>query len=416
MTVGPAERYRLDEVLGQGGAARVHRAHDTVLGRDVAVKVLLEVSMRGSSATGESAGIARARFVTEARTVASLNHPHLVALLDAGFDGEHPFLVMQLVDGPTLAALVAATPGGTDARRVATIGSQVADALAYTHARGVVHRDVKPANILVADPHGPDIRAALADFGIARLLTIDEDATRHTVTGLAIGTAAYLAPEQVRGETVTPAADVYALGLVLLEALTGRRTYPGPPIEAAVARLSSSPDIPGHLGMDWRDLLAAMTRTEPTGRPTAAEVKAQLDALSRSRSVPPTTSLPITAATPLPSSAISAKPLPVAAAGNHGRSRPWLTLAAAAVLLVAGIGATQLGGTDSGSSPAPVSETPDHPATSDTANVAVASSSPSATPSGAQQAPAVTTSKGPPKHPRKPKKVKAHGTHGKKGR
>ncbi len=250
------ERYRLEARLGSGGTADVHRATDTTLQRPVAVKLLRDVAGDASD---------RARFVAEARTLASLSHRNLVMVLDAGIGDEddRPFLVMELVEGRALSD--ALREGPLPAREVARIGAEVAAGLAFAHERGVVHRDVKPGNVLLSD----DGRVKLADFGIARLIG---DTVRHTRTGTAIGTAAYLAPEQVRGEDVTGCADVYALGLVLLEALTGTRAFPGSATEAALARLHRDPDVPDDLPAGWSALLRAMTAADPAARPTTAEV------------------------------------------------------------------------------------------------------------------------------------------------
>ncbi len=250
------ERYRLEARLGSGGTADVHRATDTTLQRPVAVKLLRDVAGDASD---------RARFVAEARTLASLSHRNLVMVLDAGIGDEddRPFLVMELVEGRALSD--ALRQGPLPAREVARIGAEVAAGLAFAHERGVVHRDVKPGNVLLSD----DGRVKLADFGIARLIG---DTVRHTRTGTAIGTAAYLAPEQVRGEDVTGCADVYALGLVLLEALTGTRAFPGSATEAALARLHRDPDVPDELPAGWSALLRAMTAADPAARPTTAEV------------------------------------------------------------------------------------------------------------------------------------------------
>jgi hypothetical protein len=155
---------------------------------------------------------------------------------------------------------------------MARVGEQVAGALAYVHSLGIVHRDVKPSNVLVNTEGG----AFLSDFGIARLV----DGTRMTQSGLMIGTAAFLSPEQVRGQTAGPAADVYALGLVLLEGLTGRREYPGTPVESAVARLSRAPRVPPELGSSWVDLLTEMTAEDADARPDAEATVARLTALA----------------------------------------------------------------------------------------------------------------------------------------
>lgn len=251
------DRYALDEVIGRGGMADVYRATDRLLLRPVAVKVLREVTDQGE----------RDRFVAEARTLASLNHPGLITLLDAGILADRPYLVMELVTGPTLSACIAEEPLSPD--RVQDIGHQLARALAYAHDRGVVHRDVKPSNVLLCD----DDRALLADFGIARLVGAVE---HYTKTGSAVGSPAYLAPEQVAGEEVGPAADVFSLGLVLLEALTGVRAYTGSAIEAAVARLHAAPAISGELPATWRSLVSRMTQREPERRPTADEVASEL--------------------------------------------------------------------------------------------------------------------------------------------
>lgn len=269
-------RYALGEGIGRGGMADVYRATDRVLSREVAVKVLRDRAEDTNT---------RERFTAEARTLARLSHTGLVMILDAGIDAEQPYLVMQLVEGSTLAALIAEGP--VAASEAARIGTQVAAALAYAHAHGVIHRDVKPGNVLL----GTDGQVKLADFGIARLIG---DTMRHTNTGQAIGTPAYLAPEQVRGHEITPAADVYALGLVLLEMLTGERAYPGAPVEAAIARLSAPPPIPGELSQGWRSLLAEATALEPADRPDAATVAERLRVLTAPAPLlEPTMPLPI---------------------------------------------------------------------------------------------------------------------------
>jgi serine/threonine protein kinase len=267
------DRYELGMRIGRGGMADVYQAHDRMLERDVAVKLLRDVS--GSDTD-------RARFAAEARVLAGLAHPNLVTVLDAAMDDDRPYLVMQLVRGPSLSQV--SRDDVLDPERVRVIGAQIADALAYVHAQDVVHRDLKPGNILLAE----DDVALLADFGIARLLS---SAARHTATGTAIGTAAYLSPEQVRGEDVTPATDVWSLGLVLLETLTGERAYRGAPTEAALARLASAPDIPDTVPTAWRDLLASMTTIQPDERPDPRAVASTL----RTLDVAPDSTRPLTA-------------------------------------------------------------------------------------------------------------------------
>lgn len=247
-------RYRFIERLGAGGMAEVWLAEDIRLEREVAVKVLRE----------RDEGLAR-RLRRESRVLAGLSHPAVVAVLDAGEVDGRPFVVLERVRGETLAELLlrdgALAPG-----QVASLGAELADGLAHAHALGVVHRDVKPSNILV-DEHG---RARLVDFGIART----DDATHLTGTGLSVGTAAYLAPEQLEApDQVGPPADVYALGLVLAEALSGRRVFPGPAPAAALARLRADPPLPV-VGDAWSHLLHVMTRRDPSSRPTASAVAA----------------------------------------------------------------------------------------------------------------------------------------------
>ncbi|WP_053734879.1 serine/threonine-protein kinase [Nocardia sp. NRRL S-836] len=245
------ERYELDDLLGAGGMAEVRRAWDTRLHRHVAVKLF-----RAGSDVADAA-----RFENEIKTLAALSHPGLVQVHDAGTTAGTPFVVLQMVDGQTLFERIANGPLEVD--EVRRLGAELADALAYVHAKGVMHRDIKPSNILL----DRDGNAHLADFGLATLV----DATRLTRPDQLVGTAAYLSPEQVRGEKLTCAVDVYALGLVLLECLTGRREYQGSEVEAAVARLHRRPDIPRGLPADLKRLLTLMTSLSPRRRPDAAE-------------------------------------------------------------------------------------------------------------------------------------------------
>lgn len=313
-----ADRYVLGDLLGRGGMADVYRATDRVLGRSVAVKLLRDVAATPAE---------RERFTAEARMLARLSHPALVTVLDAGTEGERPYLVMQLVDGPSLAECCAGVALALS--RVAAIGRQVADALAYAHAADVVHRDVKPGNVLL----GRDGRVWLADFGIARLVG---DTAHLTRTGLTLGSPAYLSPEQVRGTEVTPAADVYSLGLVLLEALTGRRAYEGNPTEAALARLSTPPAVPADLDEGWRALLSSMTALEPGDRPSARDVAASVRRLE-SGEVPDPASTQV-----LPTVE------PTSTRHSVASRRRWLALVGALALVVGVLMAVLLGGRPEG--------------------------------------------------------------------
>ncbi|MFE5188813.1 protein kinase [Streptomyces sp. NPDC056628] len=231
--------------------ADVYEGVDTRLRRSVAVKVFRP----GPDPQTED------RLTAEAVLLARLQHPGLVTVYDAGRHDDRTYLVMQLIKGPTLRSLLEC--GALPERRVVDVGAALARVLAYVHQAGVVHRDVKPSNILLdaaGDPH-------LADFGIARLA----DATRHTAPDVLIGTAAYLAPEQVEGRRIGPAADVYALGLVLLECLKGELEYQGTPLEATVARLHRPPEVPTWLPPELAALLRAMTAQDPEARPDAEQ-------------------------------------------------------------------------------------------------------------------------------------------------
>ncbi|TDN45394.1 serine/threonine protein kinase [Curtobacterium flaccumfaciens] len=256
-------RYRVTGTLGHGGMASVYRAVDEQLGREVAVKVF----RIGPVDHGE-----RARAEAEIQTLAGLRSPALVTLYDAALDDADgdSYLVMELVPGSDLATRL--REGPLDPSTTARVGAQVADGLAAVHAQGIVHRDVKPANVLL-ESDGTHVK--LADFGIALL----RDAARVTGTGTVMGTAAYLAPEQVTAQDISGKADVYSLGLVLLECLTGRRPFPGNAVESATARLTRGPEIDQHLPTAWRTLLHVMTAQDPAERPTAAEAAQRLRAL-----------------------------------------------------------------------------------------------------------------------------------------
>jgi len=258
-------RYELGPLVGQGGSGDVHRATDRSLRRPVAIKMLRE---------GEASAHRAARFEREIGLQAELRHSSLIPLLDAGSDGGRRYFVMPLILGTTLADRIVFGPlAGPEAQPV---GVALAGALARIHAHGYVHRDVKPSNVLLAR----DGHVFLADLGIAgRHGEPDPTASPHLSL---TGTAAYLPPEQVENGTIEYPGDVYALGLVLLEALTGKRAYHGTMLEQALARLWRQPEIPASLGRGWSDVLGAMTARDPARRPRADRLVEILESVSSS--------------------------------------------------------------------------------------------------------------------------------------
>jgi serine/threonine protein kinase len=248
--------------------ADVYEAADMRLGRSVAVKVFRQQTELSGN---------EARQQREIQVLARLQPPNIVSVFDAGTEGGLSFVVMQLIDGVTLARRI--TASALELAEVRRVGAAVADALAYVHSADMVHRDVKPANILCAS----NGQVFLTDFGIVRLV----DATRLTAQRT-IGTVAYLSPEQVRGEDVDVSSDIYSLGLVLLEYLTGKPEYPGSSAEAAVARLTRPPHVPSTLPPDWSGLLRAMTSADKMKRPHASDVAKAFRELSTSQADAPT--------------------------------------------------------------------------------------------------------------------------------
>jgi serine/threonine-protein kinase len=269
-----AGRYRLKRLIAKGGMAEVWEAVDDILGRPVAVKIL-----HPHLAADESF---RERFRREAIAAARLAHPSVVATYDAGTDGEITFIVMELVDGKTLRQIlneVGPLPPG----RVVHIGAQVADALHYAHKSGVVHRDVKPANILIC----PDGRVKVADFGIAKAVEESEPdrpgpADALTSTGSIVGTAQYLSPEQVDGRAVDGRTDVYALGVVLYEMVCGRPPFSGDTdMAVALKHVTAAPLAPSQVrGGIPRPLeevvLRAMAKAPEARYGSAAELQTAL--------------------------------------------------------------------------------------------------------------------------------------------
>lgn len=249
-------RYRVGRLLGRGGTSDVFEARDERTGESVAVKVV----------RSDDPEFVR-RLVEEARALKSLNGPGLVRFLDSGVFGDLAYLVMEYIDGPTLAQSLKDGPLGT--ATTAKVASRVASALSYVHGRGVVHRDVKPSNILRSSTG----EVWLGDFGIAKF----DDATTMTVPGTTIGTVIYMAPEQLDGKRVGPSADIWSLGIVILECLTGRRVFEGSPSEIVAKRLTGPVVLPRDLPPPWAVLLNGMLDPRPDHRLSGSEVAALLE-------------------------------------------------------------------------------------------------------------------------------------------
>jgi serine/threonine protein kinase len=275
-----ADRYALKAPLGRGGMGVVWRAQDAVLGREVAVK---EVVFPPTMADDERRP-AQARVMREARAAARLNHPGAVTLYDVVQDHGGTFIVMELVNAPTLAELVRAE-GPLPVERVAEIGAQVASALEAAHLAGIVHRDVKPGNVMVPDKG----MAKLADFGIASL----QGDPQLTSTGLVIGSPAYMAPEQAKGEESGPPADFWALGATMFYAVEGEPPFDrGTSIATLAAVVNDPPRTPRRAGA-LTPLVTALLSKDPGSRPSGPELRAELGRLVAARPFPPTEVLPV---------------------------------------------------------------------------------------------------------------------------
>ena len=275
MTLG--SRYTLTERIATGGMGDVWRATDSVLGREVAVKV-----MRAS--TAEDPTFAE-RFRDEARHSAGMSHQNIATVYDYGEDEGVAYLVMELVDGEPLSQMIARGPMNPD--QVRGIVGQAALALAAAHAAGVVHRDVKPANILIT----PDGRVKLTDFGIARAV----DGASHTRTGEVLGTPQYLSPEQALGKGATGASDLYALGIITQEMLTGRKPFDsGSAVATALAQVNDPPPpLPDWVPSDLRRIVDQSLAKDPADRPTSAAAVAAALGMSVTglAQIPPATSV-----------------------------------------------------------------------------------------------------------------------------
>jgi serine/threonine-protein kinase len=331
-----AGRYELVRPLGHGAMATVDLVRDVDLDRPVALKRLAENLARDEDL--------RQRFLREARLAARLSHPNVVRVFDVGEDGGRPFIAMEYVEGETLADLVARR-GRLPVAEAATLGVQICAGLAAAHAAGLVHRDVKPQNLLL----GTNGVLKLGDFGIA----VGYEGTRLTIAGTVLGTAGYLASEQARGEDVTAAADIYAVGAVLYELLTGE---PARTVDS-LAELGSEdgfqpPDLAARVPSAPPEFVEAVTAClslRPEDRPASAAALARLLAPVASEAA--TLSLPPDPATR--ATEILARPA--------GRRRWWTTrrLAAAAALVAAAVAGLVLAvALNSGGSTPPPSSKP----------------------------------------------------------
>jgi tRNA A-37 threonylcarbamoyl transferase component Bud32 len=226
-------RYETGEKLGTGGMSNVYKATDRILERTVAVKVLAEHLSDDERFV--------ARFRREALAVAKLIHPNIVQVYDTGVDEGRHYIVMEYVEGRS-GAQILQRQGPVEPEVAAEIGVQACAGLDYAHRRGIIHRDVKPGNLMIVGGPvgGGEMVVKLTDFGIARAI----EQTRITQVGSVVGTAAYLAPEQVRGEEATPATDVYALGVVLYQFLTGRLPYEGSSLAELAVRQQNEQPLP----------------------------------------------------------------------------------------------------------------------------------------------------------------------------
>ncbi|HYB26322.1 MAG TPA: protein kinase [Solirubrobacteraceae bacterium] len=350
-----AGRYRLDEVIGRGGMSTVYRGTDLALDREVAVKVAMDPLL-------ERDPVYAARFKREARAAAAIPNPGVVTVFDAGADGPTRYIVMEYVEGRDLADILR-DEAPLASTRAADIAAQVADTLAAAHAAGIVHRDIKPGNVMVT----PQDRVKVLDFGIARL----SDGVTLTQTASVLGTAPYMSPEQAMGQPADARSDIYSLGCVLYEMLTGKPPFMGE-VAAAVlhqhVRVAAKP--PSALNpavppaMDA--LVLEMLAKSPDDRPqTAAEVRDRLATLDTATE--PTKPLPVAEAPTVPVIAASVPepatvpqalaPAPETPPPTRGGTPPgpprgrgtefWLVLALIAVVL---LGAAVAYGVSSGSS------------------------------------------------------------------
>ncbi len=335
-------RYRLDRILGQGGMGIVFAATDTRLNRTVALKVI-------TGALAESEEF-RQRFQHEAAALAQLDSPHVIAIYDHDEIDGTPYIATQFVDGADLWTLLDER-GAMPARTALTLAAQIARGLDDAHRRGVIHRDVKPGNVLLRGADTRDVHAYLCDFGIARADGISGPAP--TATGMVAGTWSYLAPERATGEPATAASDLYALGCVLWTCLTGSAPYTGTEVEVALAHVQAPvPQLPptSAFANELNGILARLLAKDPADRyADAAAARADLERLAAA--APGETLAP---AAVVPATVVrrgSAGSPPAASPAATGKNKWPLAVAAVVVLTIVGGGAAWAatrGGDESG--------------------------------------------------------------------
>jgi hypothetical protein len=374
-------RYRLERAIGRGGMGAVWQAHDELLDRQVAVK---EIWLPGAGA--DPADPTARRALREARAAARLRHPGIVTVHDVVTDGGRPWIVMELVGGQSLAAAIREHQLLTE-RRTAEIGLLVLDALRAAHREGILHRDVKPANILIDGD-----RVVLTDFGIAAI----DDATALTATGQLVGSPAYLAPERINGKPATAAADLWALGITLYATATGRSPFQREDTQSTFAAiLTSKPTPPAYAGRLW-PVIKGLLDKDPARRLTADQARPLLEAVV---AVPAATDKPrrkrrddSTAIAPSPTLAaptalqeadgptVTAHTVLIPGSGRRLRTAWVVAGAAATVLLLGGGIAWAAGGRASGDDEAAALPSSSSPASARALTAAAPSSAPPSAP------------------------------------
>lgn len=366
-------RYELRDLLGRGGMGSVWRADDLLLQRPVAVK-RVELPVHLPEADREAL---RQRVLREARAAARVGHPRLVTIFDVVEEDGTVFLVQELVDAPSLKELVTQR-GPLSPVDVAAIGRQLADGLAAAHANGVVHRDVKPSNVMVRD----DGSVKLADFGIASV----QGDPQLTATGVVIGSPAYMAPEQAIGEKVSAAADVWSLGATLYFAVEGSQPFGKADTLSTLTAVVHDPPRPMRRADALAPVLARLLEKDPTARPTIIEVERLLAAVADRSSPTPIVERAVDDETIVAATAIEPPPVAVRAPmAAPGRRRPLGAIAALIVVVLAGgialaavLGQRNDGDPDvqAGSEPTVTTETP--PTTADAPTTSAAPTTPAA--------------------------------------